>query len=289
MFEQIKRNFKAYFRNKGSFYGSLVSMFVLLVLYALFLTDVLTDAVEAIFPADNAKAVVFGWLVCAMLTVNAINSTMAAVNVMVEDEERRKIKDFTISPFPAWKLTLSYIIAAVFAGLIVTLATLLLGFFLVLIFGKTTVGFLSLLETLPCIIVTVLAVAAITVFAYSYVKKTAVVSVITMIVGVMIGFLIGAYMPIGQMGKAIQVIIKCVPFTYAAMYFRAVLLKDVSAAYFDGAPAGVKDGFDEMMGNVIKWGDYTVPPWLCLIMIFAVAVLFFGLTVLRMNLRKRKS
>ncbi len=168
MFEQIKRNFKAYFRNKGSFYGSLVSMFVLLVLYALFLTDVLTDAVEAIFPADNAKAVVFGWLVCAMLTVNAINSTMAAVNVMVEDEERRKIKDFTISPFPAWKLTLSYIIAAVFAGLIVTLATLLLGFFLVLIFGKTTVGFLSLLETLPCIIVTVLAVAAITVFAYSY-------------------------------------------------------------------------------------------------------------------------
>ena len=289
MFEQIKRNFKAYFRNKGSFYGSLVSMFVLLVLYALFLTDVLVDAVEAMFPADNAKAVVFAWLVCAMLTVNAINATMSAVNVMVEDEEQKKVKDFTISPFPAWKLTLSYIIAAVASGLIVTLATLLLGFFLVLIFGKTAISFLPLLETLPCIAVTVLAVAAITVFAYSFVRKTGVVSVITMIIGVMIGFLIGAYMPIGQMGKAIQVIIKCVPFTDAAAYFRAVLLKDISVAYFSGAPEGLKDGFDEMMGNVIKWGDYVVPKWLCLLIIFAVAVLFFGLTVLRINSRKRKS
>ncbi len=289
MCEQIIRNFKAYFRNKGSFYGSLVSMFVLLVLYALFLTDVLVDGLQAVFQSENAKAFVFAWLVCAMLTVNAINATMSAVNVMVEDEEQRKIKDFTISPFPAWKLTLSYIMAAVAAGLIVTIATLLLGFFLVLIFGKTAISFLPLLKTLPCIIVTVLAVAAVTVFAYSYVKKTSVVSVVTMIIGVMIGFLIGAYMPIGQMGKAIQVIIKCVPFTYAAVYFRAVLLKDISAAYFDGAPAGLKDGFEEMMGNVIKWGDYIVPNWLCVLIVFAVAVIFFALTVLRINMRKRKS
>lgn len=289
MLEQIKRNFKAYFRNKGSFYGSLVSMFVLLVLYALFLTDILVDGLESVFPAENAKAFVFAWVVCALLTVNAINSTMSAVNVMVEDEEQRKIKDFTISPFPAWKLTLSYIIAAVAAGLIVTLATLLLGFFLVLIFGKTAIGFLPLLKTLPCIVITVLAVAAVTVFAYSFVKKMSVVSVVTMIIGVMIGFLIGAYMPIGQMGKAIQVVIKCVPFTYAAAYFRAVLMKDISAAYFDGAPQGLQSGFEEMMGNYIKWGDYTVPNWLCLIIVFAVAAIFFALTVLRINLRKRKS
>ncbi|MDR2202204.1 MAG: ABC transporter permease [Clostridiales bacterium] len=291
MLWQIKRNILGYFRNKASFWCSLISMFVIVGLYSLFLMDVMVLSIEQMSQAaaDGARAYAAAWLVSSLIVVNAMNSTLAAATVMVEDEEFKKTRDFVISPAPAYKRMLAYIAAAVISGLIISFATLILGYLIVLIIGKTALGALVVLQLIPGIIITVLAVAAVTVCGFTFVKKVAAVSVISMLVGILAGFLIGAYMPIGQMAKPVQVVMKCVPFTYAAAFFRSVMLPGISAELFGGAPPGTEDAVGEFMGNFVMWGNYRVPPWLCLVILTAAAVIFFGLTVLRFKLQKRRS
>jgi multidrug/hemolysin transport system permease protein len=264
-------------------------MFVIIMLYAFFLMDIMVQSAGTMNPDGNARAFVSAWLVGSLIVINAINSTLEACGIMAEDEEFKKVRDFIISPQPEYKRTFSYIIAAVISGLIISAATLVLGYFVVLIVGKTALGFTLILKLIPGILFTVAAVAAVTVFGYSFIKKTSVVSAVSILAVTLVGFLIGAYMPIGQMAKPVQIIMKCIPFTYAASLFRSILLSDISAAFFDGVPVEVAADTNGFMGNSVTWGAYEVPNWLCLVIMISTAVIFFALTVLRLKLQKRKS
>ncbi|HKL94140.1 MAG TPA: ABC transporter permease, partial [Clostridia bacterium] len=76
------RNFKLFFKDKASVFFSLMSVLIIIGLYALFLGDVWTSGLAF----DGARDIMDNWIVAGLLAVTSITTTMGAYGTMVEDK-----------------------------------------------------------------------------------------------------------------------------------------------------------------------------------------------------------
>ena len=95
----MKRNLKLFFRDRSAVFFSLLAIFIIIGLYAVFLGDVwLTDSMKDI---EHADVLMNSWLVSGLLAVASITTTMGAFGVMIDDKVKKINKDFmmTISTY----------------------------------------------------------------------------------------------------------------------------------------------------------------------------------------------
>ena len=107
------------------------------------------------------------------------------------------------------------------------------------------------------------------------------------ILGTLIGFLTGIYIPIGVLPESIGWVIKLFPVSHAALLFRHVFMAEPMSATFANVPESVVAAFNTEMGMVFQYGEYTATPLVHLIVLIAVAIVFFLLSVWSIS-RKRK-
>ena len=90
-----QRNLKLFFRDKSAVFFSLLAVFIIIGLYALFLGDVWTDSLSDL---ANARQLMDSWIMAGLLAVTSITTTMGAFGVMVDDRSKKIDKDFASSP-----------------------------------------------------------------------------------------------------------------------------------------------------------------------------------------------
>jgi len=94
----ISRNNKIYRRDRTLLLLSLLSVFIVILLYAVFLQQTQIDAIKQIIDLTTAaKAMVNEWMVAGLLSITAVTTTLGAFGIMVKDkcvqyEDRRMIK-----------------------------------------------------------------------------------------------------------------------------------------------------------------------------------------------------
>jgi multidrug/hemolysin transport system permease protein len=99
----IKRNLKLYFRDKSAVFFSLLSVFIIIALYAVFLGDAwMSGSMKQI---ENARELMNDWLIAGLLSVASVTTTMGAFGVMIDDKTRKIDKDFYSSPIKRSKIT----------------------------------------------------------------------------------------------------------------------------------------------------------------------------------------
>ena len=103
----------------------------------------------------------------------------------------------------------------------------------------------------------------------------------------MIGFLTGIYIPIGELPAGVQTVIKVFPPSHSALLLRQVMMEDAFKTGFAGAPAGLADGFKEMLGVTFKVGDQIVTPLTSILILVAAGILFLVLSMLSLSRKKR--
>ena len=84
-------NLKLFFRDKSAVFFSLLAVFIIIGLYALFLGDVWTDSLSDL---ANARQLMDSWIMAGLLAVTSITTTMGAFGVMVDDRSKKIDKDF---------------------------------------------------------------------------------------------------------------------------------------------------------------------------------------------------
>ena len=83
----LMRNLRVYFRDKASVFFSLLSVLIIILLYALFLGDAWSSG--SIFQGrQGVKHMIVSWSMAGLLAVGSVTSTMGAYGVMVEDRAR---------------------------------------------------------------------------------------------------------------------------------------------------------------------------------------------------------
>ena len=278
------RNLKVFFKDKSSVFFSLLAVFIIIGLYVLFLGDVLSGNLSDL---PGARFMMDSWIMAGMLAVTTVTTTMGAFGIMVQDKERKLIKDFAASPVKKSSIVGGYIMGALVIGIIMSLITLVLAELYIISGGGKLMDVPTLLKVLGLIILGTLCNTSMVLFMVSFFKSNNAFATASTILGTLIGFLTGIYIPIGSLPEGVQWVVKCFPVSHGAVLFRQVMMDAPMAESFAGAPVSAINEFKETMGVIFKFGDTTISPLTSIIILLATAVVFYGLSIINLS-RKEK-
>ena len=279
----IKRNVKLFFRDKSAVFFSLLAVFIIIGLYALFLGDVWLNEFPDI---DGSRFLMDSWLIAGLLAVTSVTTTLGAFSVMVEDKAKKIAKDFYSAPIKRRSITGGYLFSVFIIGVIMSIVALVLSEAYVLLNGGELLGVAAALKVLGIILLATLSNTALMCFIVSFFKSQNAYATASTIIGTLIGFIAGIYLPIGTLPEAVQTVVKVFPVSHAAVLMRQVVMDVPIDAAFAGAPQEALDGFNGMMGVSYKFGDFTVTPWMSIAFLVVTGILFYGLAMMKMSKKR---
>lgn len=278
------RNFKLFFKDKASVFFSLMSVLIIIGLYALFLGDVWTSGLAF----DGARDIMDNWIVAGLLAVTSITTTMGAYGTMVEDKAKKINKDFIASPLKQSSIVGGYILSAYVIGFIMSILALILGEIYVIANGGTAIPFITLLEVIGIMLLSTLAGSSLILFLVSFFSSNNAFATASAIIGTIIGFLTGIYLPIGQLPDGMQWVVKLFPVSHSAVLLRQKLMAAPIAKHLANAPPEVIDELSAELGMTFHFGDTILPEYASYLILAGTALLFFGLSVLVLSRKKNK-
>ena len=279
-----QRNLKLFFRDKSAVFFSLLAVFIIIGLYALFLGDVWTDSLSEL---SNARQLMDSWIMAGLLAVTSITTTMGAFGVMVDDRSKKIDKDFASSPIKKGRLAGGYLLSAYMIGVIMSALAFLLVQLYIVISGGEWLDFFSVLQSMGLILFTCFVNTSLVFFVVSFFKSQNAFATASTVIGTLIGFITGIYLPVGTLPEAVQLVVKAFPVSHAAALFRQVLMKSQMEKAFEHAPAAYLEEFQETMGVTFRFGDYTVTPVVSVLILLFTAVLFYALATLNLSRKRR--
>lgn len=283
------RNLKVYLRDRAAVFFSLLSVFIIIGLYAFFLGDTNVRSIEGM--AGNASRsdvrwLVDSWIMAGILVVNGITVSLGVFGVMIDDESRKRLHGFLVAPIRRSQLVAGYLIAANVAGLLLSLVALFLA---ELYIGANGGSFLTageLLKVIGLILLNVLSSSSLVFLMVSFIRTASGFSTLSTILGTIIGFLTGIYVPIGVLPEFLQTIIKFVPASHTAALMRQVFMERPLEAVFSKAPAGLATEYQTIFGVIVSFNDKALSQLVMLLIVIGSGLVFLGLSVFRMNRRK---
>ncbi len=279
-----KRNLLIFFRDKAAVFFSLLAVFLIIGLYALFLGDVWVNSFTGM---SGVRYLMDSWIMAGLLAVTSVTTTMGAFGIMVEDKTKKIIKDFTSSPLKRSRIAGGYILSSYLIGCIMSFITLVLAEIYVVMNGGELLEPAALVKVAGLILLSTLSNTSLVLFMVSFFNSANAFSTASTILGTLIGFLTGIYLPIGQLPEAVQWMIKAFPVSHSAVLLRQVMMAEPLSATFAGAPDSAVQEFEELMGVTYKFGDTTATPLMSIAVLIVTTAVFYGLSI--WNLSRKKS
>lgn len=291
--EQFKaitvRNVRLYFRDKGSIFFSLLSMIIVIGLMVFFLGDMniegITELLEQ-FPgrdaaedADNAKKIVLSWTCAGILSINAVTVTLAVYSVMIKDRVNGKLSSIYTAPVSRLAITAGYIAAAWVASVLMCILTLAISEIYGMAKGLEVFSLMTHVKLLGMIMVNSFTYASFMYLIALIAKTEGAWNGIGTVIGTLVGFLGGIYIPIGTLSDTVGNIMKCTPIIYGTAMFRSVMTKDIVDTTFAGVPEEITEEYRKVMGICLKVGKRQLgitEEWLILLV---CGILFLGIGV----------
>ncbi len=280
----MKRNLLVYFRDKAAVFYSLLASLIVIGLYALFLGNNMASYMDEI---PNTRILVDRWLVAGLTAITSITAAMGAFGVMVDDKAKRIIQDFYTSPIRRWKLIGGYISAAFIIGFIMSAITMLVAQVYILAQGGTLMTLLEYLQAAGILLLgTFCNTSMVFFFAYFFSTESS-FSTASTLLGTLIGFVTGIYIPIGVLPESVQWVIKLFPTSHAVVLLRQLMTDSFFAPYVSVLPDATILGIKKELGIVYFFGDKQVTVGFSLLFLLGIGALFFLLSLLHVK-RKQK-
>ncbi|MCQ4838478.1 ABC transporter permease [Neglectibacter timonensis] len=272
MLNFTQRNLKVFFRQKSAVFFSLLGVILVIGLYVLFLGDVWIRNFPEI---QGAKGLMGTWVIAGIVSITPVTTAMGAFEAMVQDRSRKLNRDFLASPVQRWKLVGGYVFSAYLVALLMSLVALALGELYILSCGGKVLASGALGKTLLILPLSTLASSAMVFFFVSFFQSPAAFSTASTVIGTLIGFLTGIYLPLGSLPEAVRWVVKLFPVSHAGALLRQVMLEAPTAECFAGAPEAAVRDFQESMGVLYRYGDFTAGPFTHVLVLLGVSILFF--------------
>ncbi|WP_422486934.1 ABC transporter permease [Gudongella sp. DL1XJH-153] len=283
MIQFALRSLKIFFRDKSAVFFSLLAVFIIIGLYVLFLGDMVSVGEMS---SDETRFLMDSWIMGGLLAVTSMTTTMGAFGIMVDDQHKKLIKDFNSSPIKRSEIVGGYLLSTFSIGIIITLIALILGQGYIVFAGGEILNLSQLARVCGVLILSVLASSSMVALLVSFFKSNNAFSAASTVIGTLIGFLTGIYVPIGVLPASVQTAIKLFPISHAAALFRQIYTEVSVIKAFEGAPAQVINDFNIELGIVFKAGEKIMEPIHHILVLVATTVVFFGISVYRFNIKK---
>lgn len=279
-----KRNNKVFFRDRSAVFFSLLASFIIIGLYVLFLGDIYTSDYEEF---KNARQMMDHWVMAGLLATTSVTVTMGAFSIMVCDKVQKIRKDFYASPIDRKNLAGGYVFSALIIGFIMSVVTFIWAELYIIINGGDILKLSAILKVLFIILIADFTNASMVFFITSFFSSNSAFSTASTVIGTLIGFITGIYLPIGMLPKAVQWVIKLFPTSHAASLMRQVMMEDTLSGAFKGAPQEYLAEFNHMFGITYQFGGHELNGTGSILILLASGAVFFFLAVINLS-RKTK-
>ena len=229
-----KRNILVFFKDKTTLFFSMLAPLIVFFLYIVFLKDTylsgLKDSVvglEEYIKMSDIENIANAWLLSGLLGTTCITVSLNSLNVMVSDKNAKIDYDYNSSPVKGYIVVLSYFTGAFLNTFLITASILTIGLVVLEVIGGLylnfqTIIFLYLVTILGCASSTIVMMVIV-----SFFKKLSSLQAFSGIVSAAIGFIIGAYIPLGNFSSVIQGILSLVPGSHVACLYRNLLMTGI--------------------------------------------------------------
>ena len=277
----VSRHNKVFRRDRTAVFYSLLSILIVIGLYFMFLQKMHIDNIKLVTEATpDVVAMVNEWVVAGLLSMIAVTSTLGAFGLVVQDRESKVAADFLTAPISRAKMQLSYVINAFFIGLTFTF----IAFFISIIFIAATGGSLlsieQMLKVSGLLILTVLLASAINMLFVLFTNTLSAFSTLSTIIGTIIGFLAGVYVPIGALPTFAQNLIMVFPISHSSLLLRDVFMAESINKVFAGAPAEFIEQYKITYGVIYEMNGTTLSTTTSLAVIIGSIIIFSFLAII---------
>lgn len=283
------RNLRLYFRDRLGVFFSLLAAIILFLLYTLFLGNLQTKGLEQAFrnaPQGAVKTFVDSWMFAGIVGITAVTTGLGAFSAFVEDGSSGRFRDFLVSPIKRSQLILGYLLSSFVIALTMTLIVLVLSVAYLFFADGLVLTAAQLSLTVAYLALSCAAYAALSAFVVSFVRSQGAFSALSTIVGTVLGFLCGAYIPIGSLPEGVATVINALPFGQSSMIVRQQFTES-SLAGLAGEQPQALGALRRAYGITTAVGDWQVTVGYVVIVLAAMVLVFTTLAALRIRSRIR--
>lgn len=280
MLDFALRNLILFFKDKTAVVLAFLAEFIVVGLYILFMRDNLIGGFAGV---TNVEALLDAWMIAGVLGITPVTTTMGAYAIMVEDRARKIERDFMTSPMHKASLFAGYMLSAVIIGM--CLSMLVFGLSLVYMYGWHDANLLTvdIVDLVYVMGINTLASASLVLFLVSFIKTSNALAACCTIMGALIGFLTGIYLPVGNLPEGVGALVKCFPISHGVALFRRILTEPFLADSFGRGQSEGAVHFVEYMGIRYYYDGQIFAEKNSLLLLFGTTVVFLVLTVLKMG------
>lgn len=280
-----KRNLLLYFRDKGTVFFSLLAVMITFLLYIFVFRNLYG---MNLFSFSDIRSVTDCWAIGGILSAPTVTAPLGALWVLVDDRKRKLYQDFYTSPISQRKLTGGYLCASYLIGIIMTCILLVVTQIYLLINGGDMFSVKQIVLILCTVLVSTFSGAGFAMLLVSAFRSNNAYSFCSIVIGTLIGFISGNYIPIGMLPGFVQTIIKLCPVAHTAALFRQIVVEPPILELMADVPKEELTWFYQYMGITFQYADHTVSPLVHIAVLLGTGALFYAMSILVLSKKRTK-
>ena len=286
-----KRNLRLFVRDKALVFFSFLSVIIILGLYVLFLGEIQVNNIKQSIGMDlpEIDALVYAWMLPGLIAVASMTLSLGNMGRLVDDAQAENLNDFLVSPLKRWQLILSYLLSSVTITSVISVLMFGLSIVIVKLKGGPWLNVEQILQSLGVMVLLIISSALLSLYIASWVKTQNTYGVVNSMVGTFIGFVTGAYMPMGIMPVFVQNMFNILPVSLGASMLRQIYLGPIMDKVFAQAPIEMVNEYRYFQGIDLKvFGNILEPNFMLIVIFVSIGVLFI-LNLLRFTTLSKRS
>lgn len=294
-----KRNSLVYLRDRRAVFFSVLSMLIVLGLMVIFLGSMNSQDLVALLQQyggerdlaqdeENARQLIQMWTLAGILVVNSVTVTLTVIGIMVQDEEQSRLASFYVTPVKRGKLVLGYVLAAWLTGAALSILTLAAGEIYMVFKGWGLLPIAVLAAMCGMIFLNTFVYASLGYLLAMFIHSYSAWGGMLTIVGTLVGFAGGIYLPMSAFSERLQTVLKCLPILQGISMMRRVCLEEITETSFEGMPPQAVEIFQEKMGITLTAGEEIISVGAQFSILMLYGILAIGIAVILNKRRKLK-
>jgi multidrug/hemolysin transport system permease protein len=207
---------------------------------------------------------------------------------MIKDKAEGRFDSICTSPVSRFTISAAYVASAWVCSVIICILTLAISEIYCIIKGGASFSLMAHLKLLGMIAANSFTYSSVMYLAAVLIKTQGAWSGIGTVIGTLVGFLGGIYLPIGSLSQGIENVLKCMPVIYGAKMFRSVMTADICTEIFHNTPAELQTEYLEAMGVKLDFFGTDVSDTSCVIILLAAGFVFMlaGAFITKFSVKK---
>lgn len=286
MLALTNRNWKLFYRDRGTVIFSLLGPIIIVLLYIFFLKGTVAEGLTV--AEDSRDYLIDSWIMAGIIASATVTTCLAGYGTMIRDREDGIARDFDTAPVAKSSVIGGYMLNSMVIGTVMSVISLVVAEIYIIVNGGELLSLTQLAQALGIILAAVFSAAGVLGLLSSFIPSQSAFSGANIAIGAAIGFLVGAYIPIGSLPEGVQKVLMLIPASHAARALREVMMVEPMAQAFEGAPAEAVVAFRTEMGIDFEFAGHSVTMFDSTAFLLVSGLVAFVLAVIVLGLKRRR-